>query len=419
MAYLYECLHNGSKVAEVPFQHPARHNRINLGGFNKDSLVSFPELLHHLQYTSREGWSVRLGVYCTFNFLTSHSYAPLSFNCRVQSRRRRIYSACSMVDPFSLATGIAGLLSLTIEIVSISYAYGSGVKGAPKAISSIVQELLALKNILSDLQNNVILNPDIAEAFEAQSSSVLERLGGVSAQHGSVSSHSQIAIQSTQAQSPNLLDQCKSDLQDLLEKVKKKADHGTMRTAISNLAWPLSESENQKKIDMLHRYQSMFQASVNIDTLALVAKTHQTVIGIRDEKEDLKKKQAILEWLSPLSFAEKQRDANSRRHPETGQWLLDSAEFRNWEAAPSKKERLEKLLDVTFDNLPQPISSSPPSHACTRLEDLYPVLWCDHCRKALDISKTNYYRKLEILPGLVHVLFAMNADIERIRLLRL
>ncbi|KAH0538021.1 hypothetical protein FGG08_005382 [Glutinoglossum americanum] len=38
----------------------------------------------------------------------------------------------------------------------------------------------------------------------------------------------------------------------------------------------------------------------------------------------------IADWLSPLNFIQKQSDVLDRRHPGTGQWLLDSDMFRDW-----------------------------------------------------------------------------------------
>jgi hypothetical protein len=38
----------------------------------------------------------------------------------------------------------------------------------------------------------------------------------------------------------------------------------------------------------------------------------------------------ILNWLTPVDYAPQQNDCISRRQPGTGQWLLDSAEFKAW-----------------------------------------------------------------------------------------
>jgi hypothetical protein len=39
---------------------------------------------------------------------------------------------------------------------------------------------------------------------------------------------------------------------------------------------------------------------------------------------------AILNWLTPIDFVSQQQDFITRRQEGTGQWLLDSAEFRTW-----------------------------------------------------------------------------------------
>ena len=41
-------------------------------------------------------------------------------------------------------------------------------------------------------------------------------------------------------------------------------------------------------------------------------------------------RQAILDWLTPTNYGAQQSDFLSRRQEGTGQWLLDSAEFKNW-----------------------------------------------------------------------------------------
>jgi Cdc6-like AAA superfamily ATPase len=40
--------------------------------------------------------------------------------------------------------------------------------------------------------------------------------------------------------------------------------------------------------------------------------------------------QAILDWLTPTGYSAQQSDFLSRRQEGTGQWLLDSAEFKDW-----------------------------------------------------------------------------------------
>lgn len=41
-------------------------------------------------------------------------------------------------------------------------------------------------------------------------------------------------------------------------------------------------------------------------------------------------RQTILDWITPIDYAPQQKDFISRRQAGTGQWLLDSAEFKMW-----------------------------------------------------------------------------------------
>src|ERR1700712_1045056 len=43
-----------------------------------------------------------------------------------------------------------------------------------------------------------------------------------------------------------------------------------------------------------------------------------------------------MRWLSPSDFAAQQHDFISRKEEGTGQWFLDSAEFKAWQQGPEK-----------------------------------------------------------------------------------
>jgi Cdc6-like AAA superfamily ATPase len=48
---------------------------------------------------------------------------------------------------------------------------------------------------------------------------------------------------------------------------------------------------------------------------------------IRERREEC---QAILDWLTPIDYASQQNDFITRQQEGTGQWLLDSVEFKAW-----------------------------------------------------------------------------------------
>ena len=57
-------------------------------------------------------------------------------------------------------------------------------------------------------------------------------------------------------------------------------------------------------------------------------------IYLNQEQEKLRalasEERDVIKWLSPLDFSSKQNDSLSRRQEGTGQWLLETVEFRSW-----------------------------------------------------------------------------------------
>ncbi|KAI4620670.1 uncharacterized protein J4E87_006995 [Alternaria ethzedia] len=58
--------------------------------------------------------------------------------------------------------------------------------------------------------------------------------------------------------------------------------------------------------------------------------------GRQDMEEALRKRQRILDWLTPIDHASEQRDAISRRQKGTGEWLLRSQTYQDWLSTDSR-----------------------------------------------------------------------------------
>jgi Cdc6-like AAA superfamily ATPase len=56
----------------------------------------------------------------------------------------------------------------------------------------------------------------------------------------------------------------------------------------------------------------------------------RTTQNLQWHAQQLQQHHAILEWLSPLEFGAQQHDIISRKQEGTGQWFLDSSEFKGW-----------------------------------------------------------------------------------------
>jgi len=50
----------------------------------------------------------------------------------------------------------------------------------------------------------------------------------------------------------------------------------------------------------------------------------------QDDQESREARQAILDWVTPIDYDTQQNDFIGRRQKETGQWLLDSDQFKTW-----------------------------------------------------------------------------------------
>ncbi|KAF9780340.1 hypothetical protein IL306_000625 [Fusarium sp. DS 682] len=62
----------------------------------------------------------------------------------------------------------------------------------------------------------------------------------------------------------------------------------------------------------------------------------QAVVDRQDARGNDEERQVILDWLTAIDYAPQQNDFINRRQSGTGQWLLDSAEYRAWLNAKGK-----------------------------------------------------------------------------------
>jgi hypothetical protein len=75
---------------------------------------------------------------------------------------------------------------------------------------------------------------------------------------------------------------------------------------------------------------STIAINANVDTLhAGTQAIKEDSLLIRDA-QSLQQHNAIMEWLSPTNFPAQQHDIINRRQEGTGQWFLDSPEFKRW-----------------------------------------------------------------------------------------
>lgn len=68
----------------------------------------------------------------------------------------------------------------------------------------------------------------------------------------------------------------------------------------------------------------------NVGAIRKVLPTLQTNISAIRDVQTHEQQKAILDWLSPTGFPIQQHDIITRREAGTGQWFIDSPEFKRW-----------------------------------------------------------------------------------------
>lgn len=201
-----------------------------------------------------------------------------------------------MAEALGLASAVAGLVSLAIEVSRISFEYASGVRHASKAVSDYLRELSALTSVILRLQN-ATTRPEVRNALEDLPAEPAD---------------------------PSILE-CMGDMTRLKTKLEKYTGNG-LRMKIKTLLWPFEEKETRKLAEMFQRYCSILEAMISADTLVVSSKVlHEVRSMIIDDRRS-----EILAWLSSCPYQRRQAEILESHCDGTGQWLLETAEYTEW-----------------------------------------------------------------------------------------
>lgn len=140
-----------------------------------------------------------------------------------------------MGDPLSVASGIAGLLSLAGSILGKCYSYGCGFSSAP-------DEAKTLAKILTDLNGALVCLQSLASG------------SGAAATNDRV--HKMIEDCNCTLNRVNAHFQLKAPL----------ADQETLRRHINCLVWPLRRRETLAMVEMLERQKSTLNMEIGVLT---------------------------------------------------------------------------------------------------------------------------------------------------------
>ncbi|KAM0083202.1 hypothetical protein ACKRZS_004614 [Fusarium odoratissimum] len=198
-----------------------------------------------------------------------------------------------MAEALGIASGAAGLLSLAIEVTKLSYTYIASVRGAPKSLTSYIGELATLTSVLLQLDDLIQ-----ARKVNGQNNRVLSKA----------------------------LKDCKQEVEHLKAKLERKVSYGRIKAKVAALAWPLSESELQDKVNMLHRYNGIFSSALQADSLTVAIATNKELQDFRHSTES----KEIIAWYKPDVAIEVPTSHLDDYCPSTWQTFLSGSFYQSW-----------------------------------------------------------------------------------------
>jgi hypothetical protein len=231
-----------------------------------------------------------------------------------------------MGDPLS----IVGVIGVAIQITQIVAQFGLDWKDAPHDAKTFMAELQTLRTTLSETNTNLLLNSDFAEAFQNRSSLLLSQLGPN-------------APPTTETKL--MLRICEKALKDLLNELEKRSKGH--RVGWERMKGAFLSKSTRESVENLHRQCQALNNMISIDVAVLGATTYKEVRDARQEQHEARQEQQeawskqqewyqagvdkeVLTWLTPVDYAIQQSDFIRRRQAGTGEWLLNSGQFRTW-----------------------------------------------------------------------------------------
>ena len=142
-----------------------------------------------------------------------------------------------MAEVLGIASGVAGLISLTIEVFGISYKYVHGVRDASSSVRQFLTELEALQKVLFRV-DQVAKKTDERKVFGDTGSCLL-------------------SLEESK-EYYELLQKIRDDLQ-------QRQTPSSIRNRLKALTWPFSEKDTLALTNSLHRHLEIYNVALSVD----------------------------------------------------------------------------------------------------------------------------------------------------------
>lgn len=138
------------------------------------------------------------------------------------------------MDPFSIAAGVAGLISLTLQVSKSLKSFSSAAIHEQRDVQALLTEIQTVHSVLGEL--HPFLSSKNVNSIIFQHSSALE----------------------------TALNSCNDAVKSLQSRLDK-LDAGRLARSLERLRWPFSEKEQQKVLQTLGRCTATFQFALTVE----------------------------------------------------------------------------------------------------------------------------------------------------------
>ncbi|KIX00054.1 uncharacterized protein Z518_10981 [Rhinocladiella mackenziei CBS 650.93] len=191
-----------------------------------------------------------------------------------------------MAELIGVASGIAGLVNLTLTVSQVSYEYMQKVRNAPRSTSRYLQEVLALSAALLRVQETLSLP----------------------------------GVESTFSSDKDLLPK------SLIAECRKELETTNFTSKVHAFAWPFEEKETKEIVEKLARWSNIFNSIVTTCSLRISNATLTAAQADRDES----RRTIVLDWIYSNPSAINNNDVFRNYCEDTCSWILDDRKFRRW-----------------------------------------------------------------------------------------
>ncbi|KAG8528594.1 uncharacterized protein KY384_006281 [Bacidia gigantensis] len=104
---------------------------------------------------------------------------------------------------------------------------------------------------------------------------------------------------------------------------------GGLRGVIQDLKWPMTKLDVESWVSQLDRLASTINSALTSSTYLALREVQKDTKALKAATFD-QNLEALLSWLCHSDFFKQQQKLSSQVHEKTGQWFLETSEFKSW-----------------------------------------------------------------------------------------